>query len=114
MKNRKTDDEISRELGELYDSIGLKTVRAGTDLKNFKILKMLPSNVENIMKELRLTKVPINNRLNLLEKVDLIKRLRGTGDVTITDFGKFFLGKIETYEDIVRDHVVSIVKNHVE
>jgi predicted transcriptional regulator len=114
MKNRKTDDEISRELGELYDTIGLKTVRVGTDLKNFKILKMLPSNVENIMKELSLTKVPVNNRVNLLEEVDLISRLRGTGDVVISDFGKFFLDKIETYEDIVRDHVVSIVKNHVE
>jgi DNA-binding GntR family transcriptional regulator len=114
MKNRKTDDEISRELGELYYTIGLKTVRAGTDLKNFKILKMLPSNIENMMKELHLTKVPVNNRVNLLEEVDLIRRLRGTGDVVITDFGKFFLDKIRTYEDVVRDHVVSIIKNHVE
>jgi hypothetical protein len=75
---------------------------------------MLPSNIENMMKELGLTKVPVNNRVNILEEVDLVKRFRGTGDVAITDLGKFFLDKIETYEDIVRDHVVSIVKNHVE
>ena len=114
MKNRKTDEEISRELGELCADIGMKTVRAGTDLTNFKILKMLPSNVKNIGEALHLTKVPVNNRVNLLEEVDLVKRFKGTGNVVMTDFGTFFLEKIGTYKEMMRSHMVSIVKNHVE
>jgi predicted transcriptional regulator len=114
MKNRKTDEEISRELGELYDAIGLKTVRAGTDLKNFKILKMLPSNIKDIMEELCLTKVPVTIRVNILDEVGLVKWYKGTGNVVMTDFGAFFFEKIKTYEEIVRGHVVSIVKNCVE
>ncbi len=114
MENRKTDDEILRELGELHNTIALKTVRVGTDEVNFKILYMLPSNIENMMRELHLTKVPVNIRINQLEKVSLVKRFKGTGNVVITDFGMFFLDKINTYEDIVREHVMDILKKHVE
>jgi hypothetical protein len=114
MKNRKTDEEILGELWELNDIFALKVVRTGTDETNFKILNMLPSNIEDMMKELCLTKVPVNIRVNLLEKVELVKRFKGTGNVVITDFGEFFLKKIRTFEDIIRENAVSILKNHIE
>lgn len=71
---------------------------------------MLPANIENMMKELNLTKVPINNRVNMLEKVDLVKRFKGTGNVVITDFGEFFLDKIGACEEIVRENSVNILR----
>jgi hypothetical protein len=111
MKYRKTDQDISKEIGDLFESIALKTVRVETDETNFKILCMLPSNIETMMKDLSLTKVPINNRVNLLEKVCLVKRSKGTGKVVISDFGKFFLDKIKTYEDLVRENVASKLKS---
>lgn len=114
MKNRKTDDEISKEIEELFDTVAIKTVRAGTDETNFKILRMLPSNIENIMKELRLTKVPVTVRVNLLDEMGLIKWYKGTGNVVMADFGRFFFDKIREYEEIVRGHVVNILKRHVE
>jgi len=110
MENRKTDEDILKELGELKDTFALKVVRIGTDETNFKILKMLPSNIENMMKELHLTKVPVNNRVNLLEEVGLVKRFKGTGNVAIADFGEFFLDKIESYEEIVRKNYVNILR----
>lgn len=110
MKNRKTDKEIIDELWKLNDTFALRVVRTGSDEINFKILKMLPANIENMMKELNLTKVPINNRVNMLEKVDLVKRFKGTGNVVITDFGKFFLDKIDVYQEMVRENSVDILR----
>jgi hypothetical protein len=110
MKNRKTDEEILEELWESIDTFVMKVVRTGTDETNFKILKMLPANIENMMKELNLTKVPVNNRVNILEKVVLVKRFRGTGNVVITDFGEFFLDKIYASEEIVRENYVGILR----
>lgn len=114
MKARKTDEDILREIEELRNTATLKIIRVGTNETNFKILKMLPSNVENIMKELCLTKVPVTVRLNLLDKMGLVNWRKGTGNVVTTDFGKFFFGKIETFEDVVREHVVSISRKHLE
>ena len=110
MKNRKTDEEILEELWKLHDTFALRVVRTGSDQINFKILKMLPANIETMMKELNLTKVPVNNRVNMLEKVALVKRFKGTGNVVMTDFGEFFLGKIEEYEEMVREKAMNILR----
>jgi hypothetical protein len=61
--------KVSRKFS-LSEIIALKVVRTGTDRINFKIMEMLPSNIENIMKESNLTKVPINVRVNELERWD--------------------------------------------
>jgi hypothetical protein len=52
---------------ELNDTFAQKVVRTGSDKINFKILKILPSNIETLMRELHLTKVPVNNSVNILE-----------------------------------------------
>ena len=98
----------------LTEKMALKVVRVGTDKVNFKILKMLSSNINVMSKEFNLTKVPINVRVNELEKVGLVLRFRGTGNVALTDFGKFFIDKIEEYEEIVCKRVTDIVERHFE
>ncbi len=102
-------EDIPKSIG-LCEIIALRTVRIGTDPINFKILEMLPSNIGIIMKEFDLTKVPVNVRVNQLEKVGLVRRFKGTGHVEITDFGQFFLNKIITYEDIVAENIIHILK----
>ena len=104
------DETLSCQIGKLSTVIALKAVRVGTDEMNFRILKMLPTNVEKIMMETGLTKVPVNIRMNELEKVCLAKRYKGTGKIVLTDFGKFFVDKIEEYEEIVGEYVIDIVK----
>jgi predicted transcriptional regulator len=75
---------------------------------------MLHSNIENIMEGSNLTKVPINVRVNELEKVGLVRRFRGTGRVELTDFGKSFMITIREYEQVVRERVLDILNKHLD
>ncbi len=81
----------------------------GADKVNFKILIMLPTDVNKLMKELNLTKMPVNTRVNELEKVGLVKRLKGTGKIISTDMTKDFLALIEAIrvkvEESIRDQL---------
>lgn len=98
----------------LTEKLALKVVRIGTDKTNFKILDMLPSNIDTMMKELNLTKVPVNHRVNELEKTGLVDRFKGTGNVVLTDFGKFFIDTIESYGKIVTKYTIDILNKHME
>lgn len=98
----------------LTETIALHVVRAGTDKTNFKILEMLPSNIGIMMIELNMTKVPINVRVNKLEKVGLVDRFKGTGNVVLTDFGKFFIDTIKSYDKLVIRYAFDILKKHME
>ena len=105
-------ERVSKEFS-LTEKMTLKIVRTGTDRVNFKILEMLPSNIETIMKESGLTKVPINIRVNELERVGLVDRFKGTGRVILTDFGKSFLIIVGSYEQVVRERVLDILNKHL-
>ena len=99
---------------ELIEKIALKVTRTGTDKINFQILEMVDNgngNINDMIKETGLTKVPINVRINQLEKVGLVNRWRGTGIVILTEFGKDFMKLIYGYEEIVRSNVMDILKN---
>lgn len=98
---------------ELIEKIVLKVARTGTDKINFKILEMIDNgggNINNLVKGIGLTKVPINIRINELEKVGLVNRWRGTGIVLLTDFGKIFMKLIYGYRDIVGSKITDILK----
>lgn len=98
---------------ELIEKIALKVTRTGTDKINFKILEMIDNgggNINNMVKDIGLTKVPINIRINELEKVGLVDRRRGTGIVVLTEFGKVFMGLIYDYQDIVGYKINDILK----
>lgn len=95
-------------MDRLNDDFVLDLIRVGADNVNFKILKLLGINIKNnikiedVMKEIGLTKVPVNVRINKLENVGLVKRWRGTGLVILTDIGIIFYNEIKRFmEDIV-------------
>jgi len=96
---------------ELIEKMTLKIVRTGTNKTNFKILSMLPSDINTIMEETKLTKVPINIRANKLERVGLVKRWRGTGLIVITDLGKKIIEMIDN--SVVSHKIEEMVKNAV-
>lgn len=98
----------------LTEMITLKIVRVGTDEINFKILEILPSDIKTIMKEVNKTKVPVNVRVNELEKVGLVERFKGTGKVVLTDFGRFFIDTIGSYEELVRENLMEIIMAKIE
>ncbi len=111
---KSTNEKLSYKIDELAEIITLKVMRVGTDKINFSILEMLPSDINTMMKEFNLTKAPVNMRVNELEKVWLVRRSKGTGNVVLTDFGKFFLDKIETGKEMVRPMILDIVNKHME
>ncbi len=98
---------------ELIEKIALRVTRTGTDKINFQILAMIDNgngNINDMIKEIGLTKVPINIRINQLEKVGLVNRWRGTGIVVLTELGKNFMKLIYGYQEIVRPNVMNILK----
>lgn len=111
MSNKKLIKISPKITEDLLEKITLKIVQTGVDKTNFKILNILPSNIDTMMKEFNLTKVPVNNRINELEKVGLVRRWRGTGLVILTDLGKIFIETINRGEEIVRDKLVELLKN---
>ncbi len=100
---------------KLIDKITLKVFQTGTDKINFKILKIARegdgANVNRVMKDIGLTKVPANVRINKLEKVGLITRWRGTGIIVITELGNDFMKMINNYQDVVRNNLLEMLKN---
>src|SRR5665811_1808437 len=72
------------ELKTLIRKITLGVFETGAKETNFHILEMLPTTVDEIMKETNLTKVPVNNHINELEKYGLLQREKGTGRVNPT------------------------------
>lgn len=94
----------SDDTDDIVELIALKCVRIGADETNYRILEMLPSTINDIMKELKITKIRANSRVNSLERVDLIYRWRGTGIVKLTELGKFLMERIELYKKIVKDN----------
>lgn len=111
-------ERLRSELG-LVEIMTLKVVRTGSDRINFKILEMIEkeaernkgAKIEDIIKETGLTKVPINVRINELEKVGLVKRWRGTGLVVLTELGKTFIRTIDRGEEIVRDRLMIMLNS---
>lgn len=99
----------------LMEIIALKVVRTGSDMINFKILKMAETgrgdrwrgtNIGDII-----TKVPVNVRVNQLEKVGLVRRWRGTGLIVLTELGEIFMGTVSKGEDIVGERIMEMLNN---
>ena len=105
MNNKILKNERSEELNTIIESVTLNVFNVGTKQTNFDILKSLPSDVDNIMKETGLTKVPVNNRINELEKYGLLKREKGTGKVYPTELTVLFKSLIENVEKHVSNNV---------
>ena len=95
------------EIDELIENITLSVFNIGTKQINYRILKSLPTNVNSIMEETQLTKVPVNKHLNDLEKYGLVKREKGTGKVHSTELTTLFISLIEN----IKKHVGTNVSN---
>ena len=93
--------------------ISLKILKTVSNTTNYNILKMLPSNIKNIMEVTGLTKVPVNNHLKQLEHCKLVMRFRGTGEVKITVFGNNMMLCIQSIAKNVSDEEICYGCNNV-
>lgn len=68
---------------------------------------MLPSDVNAIMKEIKINKINTNARINQMEKIGLVTRKRGSGEVYGTKISE---NVIKLLELIKKDIGISLNK----
>lgn len=95
----------NEEINKIVEDITLDLFNVGADKTNFKILKILPTDLKTVMRELDLTKMPVNNRLNELQKAGLVKRMKGTGKVASTEMTSYFIELINTIKKKVEGEI---------
>ena len=101
-----TNDKIINDIEDkVIENITLNMFHIASNQTNYHILKLLPNNVENIMKEINLTKVPVNKRINELKKYGLLKREKGTGNVYPTYLTDLFKSLIIQTEKHVKTDI---------
>ena len=103
------EKEKNKEIEDLIENITLNVFNTGTKQTNFRIMRALPTNVEQIMNETGLTKVPVNKHLNDLEKYGLLRREKGTGNVYPTELTGLMKSLIEEVEKHVSANVATIL-----
>ena len=74
----------------------LNLLEIGSNKINYDILKSLPLDIKALMVVFNLSKMPMNRRVNDLEKARLLKRDRWKGKVEITELGRLFIKKVES------------------
>lgn len=97
----KMEDDTSEWMHKVAEKYTLIILHTGSDSINYAILKALPTTVPELMDRFNLTKMPVNNRINRLEKVGLIKRVRGEGKVKPTEMTPLFIQLINEIESEV-------------
>lgn len=102
------------DIEQIIRKITLNVFHIGSKEKNFFILESLPNNVEQIMKETGLTKVPVNKHLNELEKYGLLKRQKGTGNVYPTEMTNLFKLLIMETEKHVKINVSKMLPDLIK
>lgn len=94
-----------KEIEQIVENITLDMFNIGADNTNYKILKMLPTDLKTVMSEVNLTKMPVNTRVNQLERVGLVNRRKGTGKIMPTEMTNYFLDLIDTIKNKVEDSI---------
>lgn len=100
-----------KDIDELIENVTLNVFYIGAKQTNFNILKILPTNVEQIMDETGLTKVPVNKHLNELEKYGLLRREKGTGKVYPTELTGLFKSLIDEIKKHVKFNIPKMLPN---
>lgn len=85
---------MKKEMEKFSESFTLNMFKNGAEPKNFEILRSLPTTVKMLGKKLHISKMPINRRLNELEKYGLIRRERQNGWVKPTNLTIKFVSLI--------------------
>lgn len=93
----------------LAEKLTLRLFRIGCEPKNYFILQKLPLTASEIEKELSLTPMPANKRINELMEVGLVSREKAGEKIGLTPLGKDFLEHIEEIKKLVIDHMAELI-----
>lgn len=99
-----SEKEGKELVNALTERVTLNIFRVGCDRVNFNILKRLPTSVQKLKEMTELSKMPLNRRLNELERVGLVKRERYEGEILPTTLTKEFSTMIEDLKlDVIKE-----------
>ena len=104
------DKSEIEDINDLIEEITLDVFYIGSKKINFHILKSLPTSVEQIIKDTGLTRVPVNNHFNELEKIGLLNRDKGTGNAYPTKLSNHFLSLITETEKQVKTNLINMLR----
>lgn len=111
MKINKNDE--ATEIDDLIENITLDVFNVGSKRINFHIIKSLPTNVGQVMTDTGLTKVPINNHFNELEKHGLLRRDKGTGNAYPTELTSLFKSLLLETEKHVKFNLINMLRETI-
>ena len=96
-------------MDKINEQLTLKMFRVGCDKTNFKIINKLPTTVYQLQKEINLTKMPMNRRINELEEVGLLIRKKYEGIVEESNLTKKFIKGVNKFKSKVKINLFSLI-----
>ena len=89
------DNNTKELIDKFTEKYTLMILHNGSDSINYSILKLVPTTIPQLMDDFNLTKMPVNSRINKLEKSGLIRRIRGNGIIEPTELTPIFIELID-------------------
>lgn len=102
--------DLQSDINEIAENVTLNMFHVGTDKINYRILNILPTNINTLVSELNITKMPVNVRVNKLEEVGLLERIKGTGEVIPNDLTEDFMKLVNNIKRRVIDSMNDQIK----
>jgi predicted transcriptional regulator len=87
------------------EKITLKMLSGAASKNNFKILRLLPNTVREMMQATGLSRSTVNNRAKLLVKLCLADRRKGNDNITLTELGVVIVDTITKIQKLVAFNV---------
>ena len=87
----------------------LKLFRVGCDERNFEILQKLPLTAKEVEKELGLSPMPTNKRINELMDVGLVHREKRGENIKQTEMTKYFIEHISNIKKEVISNMAKLI-----
>lgn len=108
--NEKDKIDLQSDINEIAENVTLDMFHVGTDKINYRILNLLPTDINTLVRKLNITKMPVNVRVNKLEEVGLVKRIKGTGEVIQNDLTEDFMKLVNNIKRRVIDSMNDQIK----
>lgn len=106
MDNIKKGKEL---VDKIAQNLTLKLFRVGCDEKNFIVLNKLPLKASEVEKELGLTPMPTNRRIQELRDAKLVFREKSGKEIELTDLGKDFVKHIGEIKAEVIQNMANLI-----
>ena len=101
---QKNEERGKDVVDRLVHRLTLQLYRIGCNERNFYLMSKLPLTAYEVERELKLSPMPTNRRINELIKSGLVSRKKAGEKIKLTYLGKSFISQInETKKDVISE-----------